>query len=163
MMKDIFIDNNVAKNFATPLDPHYKSLIEWINEYDEDLVEKEPDKKHEFAHLVVSQKLLVEYLKSSKDCSKLNAIPSIIGRLTIQGRILKKTKKEIEDFQNKYFTKVLFKSLQSNVEDHVHIVSVLLSNRKLCLTYDENLTKDLSNFPKHTVFISERPEKLNYK
>ncbi|HAY3563130.1 TPA: hypothetical protein JRW62_002132 [Elizabethkingia meningoseptica] len=162
-MKDIFIDNNVAKNFATPVDPHYKNLIEWINEFDKELVEKHPDKKREFAHLVVSQKLLAEYLSSSRDCSKPSAIPAIVNRLTIEGRILKKTKKEIEDFQSKYFTKTISKSLHSNTEDHVHIVCVLLSNRKLCLTYDENLTKDLSNFPKHTVIISERPEKLNYK
>lgn len=162
-MKDIFIDNNIAKNFATPLDPHYKDLIEWINEFDKELVERSPEKKQDFAHLVVSQKLLVEYLNSSRDCSKPTAIPAIVNRLTIEGRIVKKSKKEIEEFQNKHFTKAVLRSLNSNSEDHVHIVCVLLSNRKLCLTYDCNLTKDLSNFPKYTVTISERPENLGYK
>src|SRR5690554_5087022 len=103
MMKDIFIDNNVAKNFATPLDSNYKDLIKWLNEFDADIVEKDPKKIGNYAHLVVSQKLLVEYLKSSRNCSKPNAIPSIINRLTIQGRLIKKTKTEIEAFQKKYF------------------------------------------------------------
>lgn len=162
-MKDIFIDNNVAKNFATPIDPHYKKLIEWINEFDENIVKKDPKKKLDFAHLVVSQKLLVEYTKSARNCSKLNVITAIIGRLTIEGRIVKKSKEEIEEFMNKHFTKSRVKSLLSNVEDYIHIVCVLLSNRKLCLTYDENLTKDLIWFPQHSVTVSERPEKLNYR
>jgi|GEM_PF-723704 len=162
-MKDIFIDNNVAKNFATPIDPHYKELIQWINEYDEELVEKEPEKLLDYANLVVSQKLLVEYLKSSRDCSKPNAIPSIISRLQIQGRLQKKTKTEIEEFKNQHFSKKIEKSLLSNIEDHIHIVCVLISNRKLCLTYDDNLTADLKGFPGHNVEVEKRPENLNYK
>ena len=162
-MKDIFIDNNVAKNFATPIDENYKALIIWINDYDSELVDKDPVKKDDFAHLVVSQKLLVEYLNSSKDCSKLNAMPSIINRLTQQGRIIKKSKAEINTFTAKHFSKKLIGSLLSNHEDHCHIVTVLLSNRKLCLTYDENLAKDLNNFPGYTVLVEKRPEKLLYK
>lgn len=162
-MKDIFIDNNIAKNFATPLDPHYKELIKWINEFDSELVEKDPKKLLDFAHLVVSQKLLVEYSKSSRDCSKPNAIPVIIARLQIQGRIQKKKKNEIEEFKNQFFSKKIEKNLLSNAEDHCHIVCVLLSNRKLCLTYDENLTKDLKGFPGYNVNVEKRPENLNYK
>lgn len=162
-MKDIFIDNNVAKNFATPLDPHYKDLIKWINEFDKELVEKEPEKILDFAHLVVSQKLLVEYLKSSRDCSKPNAIPAIINRLQIQGRLQKKSKTEIDDFKNHNFSKKIEKSLLSNQEDHCHIVCVLISNRKLCLTYDDNLTADLIGFPGHNITVEKRPENLNYK
>ena len=159
-MKDIFIDNNIAKNFAAPLDPHYKELIQWLNEYDSELVKNDFSKLHEFAHLVVSQKLLVEYLNSSRDCSKPNAIPAIINRLQIQGRIHKKSKSEIEEFKNKFFTKQIEKRLLSNVEDHCHIVCVLLSNRKLCLTYDENLTTDLNEFPGNVVKVEKRPENL---
>ncbi|MCD8451432.1 hypothetical protein LNI90_04975 [Tenacibaculum dicentrarchi] len=162
-MKDILIDNNVAKNFATPIDQHYKDLIEWINEFDEDLIEAEPNRIFDFAHLVVSQKLLVEYLKSSRDCSKPNAIPSIINRLTREGRLLKKSKVDIEEFKANNFSKKILKGLLSNQEDHCHIVSVLISNRKLCLTYDDNLSKDLNGFPGHHVTVEKRPENLNYK
>ena len=162
-MKDILIDNNVAKNFATPIDPHYKDLIEWINEFDEDLIKEEPDRIYDYAHLVVSQKLLVEYKKSSRDCAKLNAIPNIINRLTREGRLQKKTKEEIEEFKSNYFSKRVLKGLLSNQEDHCHIVSVLISNRKMCLTYDDNLSKDLNDFPGHQVTVEKRPENLNYK
>lgn len=162
-MKDIFIDNNVAKNFATPLDSNYKDLIKWLNEFDADIVEKDPKKIGNYAHLVVSQKLLVEYLKSSRNCSKPNAIPSIINRLTIQGRLIKKTKTEIEAFKKKYFSKKIENGLLSNKEDHCHIVTVLISKRKLCLTYDDNLTADLTVFPGHSVTVEKRPENVNYK
>ena len=162
-MKDIFIDNNVAKNFATPLDKHYKDLIAWINEFDADIADDLCPEKNDYAYLIVSQKLLVEYLKSSKDCSKPNAIPSLINKLTQQGRLIKKTKAEISDFQSKNFSKKIIKNLLSNVEDHCHLVTVLLSERKLCLTYDENLSKDLKNFPGYVVNVEKRPEKLNYK
>ena len=162
-MKDIFIDNNVAKNFATPIDNNYKELINWINNFDKELIQKEPEKKTEFAHLVVSQKLLVEYLKSSKDCSKPNAIPTIINRLTQEGRLLKITSQEITNFTSQNFTKKIKKNLLSNNEDHTHIATILLSNRKFCLTYDDNLTKDLINYPGYNVTVKKRPEDINYK
>lgn len=162
-MKDIFIDNNVAKNFATPIDGHYKELINWINDFDEEIVAENPEKILDYAHLVVSQKLLVEYLNSSRDCSKPNAIPTLINKLTREGRLQKKSKKEIEAFQNKNFSKKVLKNLLSNQEDHCHIVIVLISKRKLCLTYDENLTKDLVGFPKHKPTVEKRPENLDYK
>ena len=46
MLKDIFIDSNVAKNFANPLDPEYKKLVNWLMNFDE-------DNQTNNAHLVV--------------------------------------------------------------------------------------------------------------
>ena len=46
-MKDIFIDNNVASRFKNPADEEYKKLLNWITEK---------------GHLVLSQKLLKEYI-----------------------------------------------------------------------------------------------------
>ena len=45
-MKDIFIDNNVAKHFSPPITPSYKTFISWL---------------YKEGALVVSQKLLNEY------------------------------------------------------------------------------------------------------
>lgn len=163
MMKDIFIDNCVAKNFSTPIDDNYKELIKWINNFDEDLVESEPERIGEFAHLVVTQKLLVEYSNSSKNCALPNAIPSIIDRLTRQGRLIKKKKTEINEFYRLFVTKRIKKTLLSNIEDHCHIATILLSERKICLTYDVNLTSDLMNFPGFNVLVEKRPENLSYK
>jgi len=33
MKKDIFIDNNIAKNFTNPLDGEYKKLVQWLMRY----------------------------------------------------------------------------------------------------------------------------------
>ena len=35
-MKDIFIDNNIAKNFGNPMDEEYQKLIRWLQKFDED-------------------------------------------------------------------------------------------------------------------------------
>lgn len=163
MIKDIFIDNNIAKNFATPIDPNYKELISWLKEFDQDKIKSNPSLILNYAHLVVSQKLLKEYLDSSKNTNKPNAIPSIIDKLSREGRLIKKSKKEIENFRSNYFSKTILKNLLSNKEDHCHIITILLSERKFCLTYDHNLTYDLENFPKFNVIVKKRPEELDYK
>lgn len=125
-MKGIFIDNNIAKNFANPIDPNYKELINWLLTFDKTKL------KEENAHLAVSQKLLVEYLKSSRNCAIPSSIPMIIGKLTREGRLNKISNAELRAFTNQYFTKKVFKKLQSNAEDHPHIATVLLYKPKIC-------------------------------
>ncbi|MGV0751413.1 hypothetical protein [Empedobacter brevis] len=162
-MKDIFIDNNLAKNFANPLDPNYKELVEWIINYNDEDVKENPINKNNYAHLVVNQKLLVEYFRSSYNCHHHTAIPSLINILTRQGRLLKFEKNEIEEFKKLNFTKAVNRNIESNVEDHCHICSILLSNRKMALTYDVKLTSDIKSIPGFVCTISNRPENLNYK
>ncbi len=83
-MKDIFIDNNIAKNFVNPMDEEYKKLIRWLLKYDE---EKDPEKAY-CAFLVLSKKLLHdEYMKSSRDCAEVTGIQAIVNVMTEQGRI----------------------------------------------------------------------------
>lgn len=48
-------------------------------------------------------------------------------------------------------------------DDRAYIPAVLLSDRKYALTYDENFTYDLENFPGFTVIVKSRPEELPYK
>lgn len=55
--KDIFIDNNITKNFCNPLDPEYKKLIKWLMAFDE-------QDKAKNAYLVISNKLLAEYYRT---------------------------------------------------------------------------------------------------
>lgn len=162
-MKDIFIDNNIAKNFSNPIDVEYKNLIQWINDYDEDGVKNNKKKKEDFAHLVVNQKLLVEYNRSAMNCFHNTSIPVLIAILTRQGRLVRLDNNEIKEFKNKVFTKSILRNIASNEEDHCHICSIISSNRKMALTYDVNLTKDLLNFPGHNIIVSDRPEKINYK
>ena len=76
MLKDIFIDNNIAKNFGNPLDIEYKKLQNWLVD--------NPN-----AYLVVSNKLLAEYYRSVGQSYYKNSIPSIIDKLTREGRLIK--------------------------------------------------------------------------
>lgn len=162
-MKDIFIDSNLAKNFANPVDINYQNLIKWLSNYNQNEVEKNPENKANYAHLVVNQKLLVEYLRSSYSCSTATAMPTIINIFTRQGRLIKLEKKQLEDFMGEYFTKKVERRLLSNIEDHCHICSILSSHRKMALTYDANLANDLNSFPGFKVIISDRPENIGYE
>lgn len=159
MKKDIFIDNNIANKFANPQDEEYIKLTEWILSYNAEDVKN----KYNYAHLVVSQKLLVEYIRSNQNAFGGTSIPMIVAELQKQGRLVFKTKSEIKAFKDRYFTKTVEKKLKSNNEDREHIPVVLLSDRKYALSLDENFSYDLKNFKGYTVTIEKRPQDLNYK
>ncbi len=158
MKHDIFIDNNIASKFANPADPEYKELIRWLMDNHE-IGEGQNDDR---AYLVVSQKLLAEYLRSCRDASGATSIPMIINKLTKEDRLVRITNQEIKDFKSQHFTKAVEKKLRSNNEDRDHIPTVLLSDRKYALTYDENFTYDLEHFHGFAVIVKSRPEELPY-
>ena len=155
MKKDIFIDNNIACRFANPMDPEMKKLINWIM--------KNEEGSDDNAILVVSDKLLHEYMASSQGAYDSTSIPMIVDKLTKEGRLLKISNAEIKEFQCTYFKKKVEKALRSNQEDRNHIPVVLLSDRKFALTNDEKFTYDLEHFPGFQVLVSSRPENLPYE
>src|SRR5690606_26606940 len=110
-MKDLFIDNNIAKNFSTPLDDEYKKLIKWLVDYDENITLKSAKQKKDFAHLVVNQKLLTEYLRSSYNCPHSSSIPTLIALLTRQGRLIKLENQQINNLKQKHLTKKVLRKL----------------------------------------------------
>lgn len=154
-MKDLFIDNNIAKNFSNPMDPEYKKLIGWLMNYDE-------SKQAAHAHLVVSHKLLNEYYRSARDAQSGTSIPTIIQKLTREGRLIKISNEEIKAFQRQYFTQKIKRKLTSNREDWDHLALVLLSVRKYGLSLDDALVNDLRDFPGFVVWLEKRPEDLPY-
>ena len=154
-MKDLFIDNNIAKNFANPVDSNYIELINWLTHYEKG----SPDN----AFLVVSNKLLKEYLDSLRNCSKPNSMPVIIAKLTREGRLNKFDNNLINVFQKEHFTKTIKKKLLSNEKDHPHLAIVLMSVRKYALTIDHNFYRDLANFTGFNVVVKKKPENLNYR
>lgn len=155
MKKDIFIDNNIACRFANPMDPEMKKLINWIM--------KNGEGSDDNAILVVSDKLLHEYMASSQGAYGSTSIPMIVDKLTKEGRLLKISNAEIKEFQRTYFKKMVEKALRSNQEDRNHIPVVLLSDRKFALTNDEKFTYDLEHFPGFQVLVCSRPENLPYE
>lgn len=150
MKKDIFIDNNIAKNFCAPADANYIELITWLKDSPE-------------AHLVVSKKLLKEYFDSNKGATSNTSILLIIQLLDRNDRLINISKTEIDTFQSLHFNKTVEKKLRSNSEDRNHIPVVLLSERKMALTLDANFKYDLENFPRFSVIVSDRPESIGYK
>ena len=156
MKKDIFIDNNItSKYFSTPTDEEYKKLIEWLATYNED--------EQNDAYLVVSPHLIREYNESNRNARSETNILNLLIEFTKQGRLVNFTKKQIEDFQQKYYSKKVLKNLLSNAKDRNHISVVLLSDRKMALSEDNNFLSDLKEFSDFETITAKRPENLNYK
>ena len=158
MKKDIFIDNNIASKFSNPQDKEYIKLTEWLLKFDESDIEN----KDNYAHLVVSKKLLVEYFRSAMGASSDTSIPLIISKLQSQGRLNIISNQDIKNFQTIHFSNAVNRKLRSNNEDREHIPVVLLSDRKYALTRDDNFKYDLENFRGFTVRVEKKPENLPY-
>lgn len=158
MKKDLFIDNNIAKNFCNPLDKNYIALISWLLFFDSN----DYSNIVNYAHLVVSKKLLIEYSRSVQNAKSDTSIPIIINKLLAEGRLIIKTNQEIKEFKRKFYSKTIVRRFRSNSEDREHIPLVLLAERKYGLSYDINFIYDLVNFPGFNVFVEKRPEKLPY-
>jgi hypothetical protein len=157
-MKDIFIDNNIASKFSNPQDKEYIKLTQWLLHFDATDLEN----KHNYAHLIVSNKLLAEYYRSSLNALSNTAIPIIIDKLIKDGRLIKISNNQIKEFKEAHFSKKVEKKLTCNNEDREHIPVVLLSHRKYAISYDDNFIHDIINFPGFVVSAAKRPEHIPY-
>jgi hypothetical protein len=155
MLKDIFIDTNVAKNFNNPMDPEYKRLIRWIINYNE-------INHNDNAHLVISNKLLIEYYRTASHSPSPSNIAAIIDKLSREGRIIKITNIQIKGFKRIHFTKRIRRILTCNINDRDHIPVVLLSYRKMALSLDNNFLSDLLKFKGYKVIAGRRPQDIPY-
>lgn len=129
--KDIFIDNNIAKNFTNPADTAYKDLIQWLKEY---------------GYLCVSSGILTEYHRSNIGNFGNSAITTIIDILIRKNRLINIKNNQIKEYQNSKVYRQKENQLQSNREDREHIAVVMLSDRKKALTLDKKFEEDLSLF-----------------
>lgn len=155
MKKDIFIDNNIAKNFANPMDPEYKKLLSWIRTHN---LNKNAD-----AYLVASKKLLEEYISTSGQCNASTNICAIVAVLQSQGRLDTFTNNQIKQFRKTHYKKHVVKAMTcSDIDRNYHIPTVFLSERHYALSIDDAFIRDLLNFPGFTAVAAKRPENLNY-
>lgn len=147
MIKDLFVDNNVAKNFKNPADPEYDKLIQWLfNE----------------GHLVLSQKLLKEYHDSNRG-NYGQSILSIISRLTKEERIVMISNEQLEALT---FPKTIDKKCLKLNKDYWHLKAILLSNRKAAIIIDKAFRDAVNNHPKFDgvqACAVARPEEIDYK
>jgi len=159
MLKDIFIDNNIASKFSNPQDVEYIKITKWLLFFNEKIAKTDKDKN---ARLVVSKKLLGEYYRSAQNANSNTSIPVIIDKLTREGRLINIKNDEIKAFKKQHYTKATERKLKCNAEDREHLPLVFLSNRKYALSLDENFLYDLLNFPGFAVTAAKRPENLPY-
>jgi hypothetical protein len=142
--RDIFVDNDIAKNFANPLDPHYKDFIYWLQ------------KK---GCLVISNKILVEYGRTCSGCSSLTNILAIISHLQKDNRLIKITNDQLKEF---VFPSKVERKLHSHVKDHDHIKTVILSFRKYAISREWCVCHDINNYPGHNARAARRPQDIPY-
>jgi hypothetical protein len=159
MKKDLFIDNNIAKNFSNPQDEEYIKLTKWLIKFNSSDI----GNKDNYAHLVVSKKLLVEYYRTSMGATSDTAIPIIIEKMQREGRLILISNQQIKDFKSAHYSSRVERTLRSNNEDREHIPLVLLSDRKFALLRDDNFKYDLEHFAGFTVRVEKRPEDLPYE
>ena len=77
-------------------------------------------------------------------------------------RYIKVTPKDIKDFKSKHYKKHI--KLMCNEKDREHIPLILLSERKMGLSRDNNFIHDVINFPGFkNVVMEKRPQDLQYQ
>ncbi|CAN5244421.1 hypothetical protein BH09BAC4_BH09BAC4_49670 [soil metagenome] len=147
MIKDLFVDNNVAKNFKNPADPEYQKLMTWL---------------FKEGHLVLTPKLLAEY-HSSNQGNFGQSITTIINQLTISGRLVRISTEEMKAIK---FSKRLDEKCLKLNKDYWHLKAILLSNRKIAIIIDKAFRDAVNNHPKFEGVQASavvRPEELDYQ
>lgn len=142
-LKDIFVDSCVAVRLENPLDPQFVDFLAWL------AVKGAP---------VLTPKLLKEYGDSlSLGASNFIAILNACQR---DGRVIEFTNDEMKALS---FTKKQERELQSNRKDWWHIKAVLLSPRKLALSFDTKFVIDVNAFPGYRARAAKKPVDLSFK
>jgi hypothetical protein len=155
-MKDIFIDTQIAKVFASAEDVNYINLINW-------LITKDANHPEDNAYLVVSAKIVSEYLRSNMHCDKGKSIAAIYNRLMADDRLNPISNNQIREFKRgRDFRRFNF---TCNNEDRQHLPVIFLSNRKMALSRDGDFYNDISNFRYEGIaaIVRRRPQDLHYK
>lgn len=160
-MKDIFIDANIASKFANPPNEDYLKFIKWLEFEDE----SEPQNN---AFLVVSSMIVTEYFAGCRNYNEGTSITAIYDKMQKGKRLNRKEKNEIDDFIKRNFTPKIWNDLRCKrrgSNDPKHIALILLSDRKMALTEDNDLLYDLLNFPKFKkiIKVARDPINLEYK
>jgi hypothetical protein len=140
MNNDIFIDNCYACQLNNPLKDEQKDFIEWLRES---------------GFLVVSQKWIVEVMRSNMGAASARNISVIVDLLTRNKRLIIISKNDLASF-------TLPRILRSNKEDWVHVRTVGMSSRKLAVTVDEKLQQDISKSVKNSS-VAACVSKIKYK
>ena len=142
---DLFVDSNLSGHFAKPVKPEYRELIRWLNDE---------------GWLVVCKSLIKEYHAAVRGARSQTTLVAVVNRLQRDGRLRRFSKNELQAFR---IPPRVQHSLRSNQADHDFIKVVLLSDRKLGLSKDQNLVRDINDFPGHQAHVARTPSEINYR
>jgi hypothetical protein len=142
-MKDVFVDDCVAIRLENPLDESLRSFMQWLSTH---------------GTLVITKKILAEY-GASLDPGTSNFI-AILNVCIRDARILEISNQELKKLR---FPKKIERFLTSNRKDWWHIKAVLLSRRKLALSFDNAFVRDVNKFPGANAKASRSPVSLAYR
>lgn len=142
---DLFVDSNLSEHFAKPVRPEYRELIRWLSEE---------------GCLVACQSLIREYHAAVRGATSQTTLVAIVDRLQRDGRIRRFSNKDLRAFR---MSTAVRRRLRSNWTDHDFIKIVLLSDRKLGLSEDRNLARDINNFPGHQAKVARAPSEIDYR
>ena len=110
--------------------------------------------------MVVCQSLVREYVTAVRGAKSQTTLPAIVNRLQREGRLRRFTKDELRAFRIKPSVQ---RRLRSNRADHDFIKIVLRSDRKLGLSKDQNLARDINTFPGHRAHVARTPSEIDYR
>lgn len=141
--KDIFVDDCVAVRLENPIDESLKEFLEWL-----------------FLHgtLVITNKILHEY-NSSLNAGSSNFI-AVLNSCTKDNRVHLIDNIDLKKFR---FNKKIERNLLSNKKDWWHIKAVLLSPRKIAISFDKNFIRDINDFPGYVAHASRRISDLPFR
>lgn len=142
-VKDIFVDSCVAIRLENPLDPDFVDFLEWLLLY---------------GAPVLTPKILKEY-NDSLDAGSSNFI-AIINACQREGRVVDLSNEALKALR---FSKKVEKHLQSNKKDWWHIKAVILSPRKIAVSFDAKMVGDINNFPGYKAKAGNSVSVLPYK
>lgn len=144
IVKDIFVDDCVAVRLENPLDPKLHGFLIWL--------ESE-------GSLVVTKKIVAEYSASLSRGGSSTFI-ALLSKLQRQGRQVFISSKELKDFKIPPKTS---RKLKSNKKDWWHLKAVIISPRKIALSFDNNFISDVNGYPGCSANASSDIAQLNYK
>lgn len=144
-MKDIVLDSMIALNLCTPIQPHYRELAEWLR--DEGIIR-------------YCNYLYGEY---SRCCATSPSTTSVIYLIELQNRKGIAGKISNEQLKAFRFTPKQLRSMKSHTKDHPILKTVLLSERKILVSKEQNLIDDLESFPGADCVCCTEIDQIDYK
>ena len=143
-MKDIVLDSMIALNLCTPIKPGYNELAVWLR--DEGIIR-------------YCNYLYGEY---SRCCATSPSTTSIIYLIEIQNRKGIAGKISNEQLKAYKFKPKQLRSMKSHLKDHPILKTVLLSERKILVSKEQNLIDDLEGFPGANCVCGTEIDQINY-